>query len=104
MKTDAGSSSLSENGPGNDRGLGSPTPSTWDEPNGKKQWGLLLYLFRQSDNLLINKEIIRQGYGHAYIEYPSDPVRMEEFRAAEQGGAGAHARIVGTDRVELTAN
>jgi len=27
---------------------------------------LLAYVFRQSDNLLVNKEIIRQGYGHTY--------------------------------------
>jgi len=42
------------------------------------------YVFRQSDNLLVNKEIIRQGYGHAYTKYPFDPGRMEEFRAAER--------------------
>ncbi|MGO8896885.1 MAG: thermonuclease family protein [Isosphaeraceae bacterium] len=39
---------------------------------------------RQSDNLLVNKEIIRQGYGHDYVKYPFDPARMEEFRAAER--------------------
>ena len=35
-----------------------------------------------SDNLLVNKEIIRQGYGHAYVKYPFDPEPDEEFRAA----------------------
>ena len=45
---------------------------------------LLAYVFRQSDNLLVNKEIIRQGYGHAYVKYPIDQARMAEFRAAEQ--------------------
>jgi endonuclease YncB( thermonuclease family) len=45
---------------------------------------LLAYVFRQTDNLLVNKEIIRQGYGHAYTKYPFDPARMEEFRAADQ--------------------
>jgi micrococcal nuclease len=44
---------------------------------------LLAYVFRQSGGLLVNKEIIRQGYGHAYTKYPFDPARMEEFRAAE---------------------
>ena len=29
-------------------------------------------------------EIIRQGYGGAYLKYPFDPARMEEFRAAER--------------------
>jgi hypothetical protein len=42
------------------------------------------YVFRQSDNVLVNKEIIRHGYWHAYTKYPFDPVRMEEFRAAER--------------------
>jgi hypothetical protein len=39
---------------------------------------------RQSENLLVNKEIIRQGYGHAFLKYPFDQARMEEFRAAER--------------------
>jgi micrococcal nuclease len=45
---------------------------------------LLAYVFRQKDNLLVNKEIIRQGFGFAYLKYPFDPQRMEDFRAAEQ--------------------
>ena len=32
----------------------------------------------------MNKEIIRQGYGHTYVKYPFDPARMEEFMAAER--------------------
>jgi len=54
-------------------------------PTRRDRYGrLLAYVFRQSDDLLVNKEIIRQGYGHAYTKYPFDPVRMEEFRAAER--------------------
>ena len=34
---------------------------------------LLAYVFRQSDNLLVNKEIIRQGYGHTYTKYAFEP-------------------------------
>ncbi len=45
---------------------------------------LLAYVYRRSDGLLVNKEIIRLGYGHAYTKYPFDPARMEEFRAAER--------------------
>jgi micrococcal nuclease len=52
-------------------------------PTSRDRYGrLLAYVFRQSDGLLVNKEIIRQGYGHAYLKYPFDPARMEEFRAA----------------------
>jgi endonuclease YncB( thermonuclease family) len=54
-------------------------------PTSRDRYGrLLAFVFRQSDNLLVNKEIIRQGYGHAYTKHPFDPARMEEFRAAEQ--------------------
>jgi len=54
-------------------------------PTSRDRYGrLLAYVFRESDNLLVNKEIIRQGYGHAYVKYPFDPTRMEEFRAAER--------------------
>jgi hypothetical protein len=44
----------------------------------------LAHVFRQSDNLLVNKEIIWQGYRHAYTKYPFDLIRMEEVRAAER--------------------
>jgi len=41
-------------------------------PTSRDRYGRLqAYVFRQSDNLLINKEIIRQGYGHAYTKYLS---------------------------------
>jgi micrococcal nuclease len=54
-------------------------------PTSRDRYGrLLAFIFRQSDNLLVNKEIVRQGYGHAYTKYPFDSVRMEEFRAAER--------------------
>jgi len=47
-------------------------------PTSRDRYGRLLALvFRRSDNLLVNKEIIRQGYGHAYTKYPFDPARME---------------------------
>jgi micrococcal nuclease len=54
-------------------------------PTSRDRYGrLLAYVFRRSDNLLVNKEIIRRGYGHAYLKYPFDPARMEEFRTAER--------------------
>jgi len=54
-------------------------------PASRDRYGrLLAYVFRESDNLLINKEIIRQGYGHTYVKYPFDSARMEEFQAAER--------------------
>ena len=54
-------------------------------PTSRDRYGrLLAYVFPESDNLLANKEIIRQGYGHAYVKCPFDSARMEEFRAAER--------------------
>ena len=61
-------------------------------PTSRDRYGrLLAYVFRQSDGVLVNKEIIRQGYGHAYTKYPFDPVRMEQFRAAEREARRATA-------------
>lgn len=45
---------------------------------------MLAYVFWQSDSLLVNKEIIRQVYGHAFTKYSFDSARLKEFRAAEQ--------------------
>jgi micrococcal nuclease len=36
------------------------------------------------NGVLVNKEIIRQGYGHAYVKYPFDRIMMEAFRVAER--------------------
>jgi micrococcal nuclease len=54
-------------------------------PRSRDRYGrLLAYVFRQSDSPLVNQEIVRQGYGHAYRKYPFDPARMQELRAAER--------------------
>ena len=42
----------------------------------------LAYVYRYPDGLFVNAEIIRQGYGHAYIEYPF--VYMDEFLQLER--------------------
>ena len=39
---------------------------------------LLAYVFRSPDGLFVNLEIVRQGYGHAYVKYPFE--HMELFR------------------------
>ena len=41
----------------------------------------LAYVYH--DNKLMNKEIIKKGYGHAYTKYPYEPKRQAEFKAAE---------------------
>ena len=43
---------------------------------------VLAYVYRAPDGLFVNAEIIRQGYGHAYMVYPFK--YMEKFRRLEQ--------------------
>ncbi|MGO9599924.1 MAG: thermonuclease family protein [Isosphaeraceae bacterium] len=45
---------------------------------------LLAYVFRQTDGLFVNKEIIKQGFGFAYLKHRFDPERMDDFRATER--------------------
>jgi micrococcal nuclease len=54
----------------------------------------LAYVYLQPENLLLNAEIIRQGYGHAYTAFP---FRMsEEFRALEREAREAGRGLWGT--------
>jgi len=54
-----------------------PGPSKVD-----KYGRVLAYLYRAPDGLFVNLEIIRQGYGHAYVRYPFQ--YMELFRSYER--------------------
>ncbi len=67
----------------------------------RDRYGRLLRYVFLPDGTLLNAEIIRQGFGHAYIKFPF--ARMEEFRALERsardrriglwaGGAASAAR------------
>jgi len=49
---------------------------------------LLAYVYRASDGLFVNEELIRQGYGHAYTRFPFrylDRFRRLEAEARENG-------------------
>jgi len=48
----------------------------------RDKYGRLLRYVLLPDGTLLNAEIIRQGYGHAYLRYPF--AKMEEFRALER--------------------
>ena len=48
----------------------------------KDRYGRTLAYVRMEDGRLLNEEIIRQGYGHAYTRFPFS--KMEEFREAER--------------------
>jgi len=51
------------------------------QPNRDRYDRLLRYVFLK-DGTCLNVEIIRQGYGHAYVTFPF--ARLEEFRAYER--------------------
>jgi len=61
------------------------------EPGGSRldKYGrTLAYLYRVPDGVFVNLEIVRQGYGHAYTEYPfryMEAFRFYERRARETG-------------------
>lgn len=48
----------------------------------RDRYGRLLRYVYLPDGTLVNVEIIKQGYGHAYVKYPFS--KMEEFRAYER--------------------
>ena len=54
--------------------------------NRDKYGRLLRYVFL-ADGTCVNAEIIRQGYGHAYVRFPFD--RIDEFRALERQARAA---------------
>jgi micrococcal nuclease len=53
----------------------------------------LAYLYL-SDGTFVNREIVRQGYGHAYTEFPFR--HMNDFRAAEQEARSNNRGLWGT--------
>ncbi len=57
-------------------------------PSRIDRYGRTLAYVYLTDGRMLNLEIVRQGYGHAYTKYPFS--RMDEFRAAER-----HAREAG---------
>ena len=55
----------------------------YDPGTGRKdRYGRTLAYIYMPDGTLLNLEIIRRGYGHAYTRFPFS--RMDEFRAAER--------------------
>jgi len=74
---------------------------------GKDRYGRkLAFLYRYPDGLFVNAEIIRQGYGHAYIEYPfeylEEFLQLERFaRRAEKGLWVKHAEEIAESDYDL---
>ena len=60
---------------------GKPVRLEYDWNRRDKYGRTLAYVYRMPDNLFLNAEIVKQGYGHAYTRFPFK--YMEEFRRYE---------------------
>ena len=62
----------------------------YDQQKQDKYGRTLAYLYRVPDGLFVNLEIVRQGYGHAYTQYPFKYLELfrRHERAAREAGRG----------------
>ncbi len=65
------------------------------QPNRDRYGRLLRYVFLE-DGVCLNAEIVRQGYGHAYVKFPF--ARLKEFRAYEREAREAGRGLWGATR------
>ena len=61
---------------------------------------LLAYLYRTPDGLFVNLEIVRQGYGHAYTQFPFK--HMELFRYYGNRARTAGKGLYGTPQPSMS--
>jgi len=59
------------------------------------KYGRTLAFVYLADGRLLNEEIIRQGYGHAYTRHPFAADLMARFREAEREARDAHRGLWG---------
>ena len=57
---------------------------------------LLAYVYRAPNGLFVNAEIVRQGYGHAYVKYPFK--YMEQFKRLESAARSAKRGLWSPER------
>jgi micrococcal nuclease len=73
----------------------------YDWPKTDRYGRLLAYVYRASEGLFVNAEIIRQGYGHACTQYPF--TYLEEFRAYERAARDARRGLWGEEPAAVGA-
>ena len=59
---------------------------------------VLAYVYRAPNGLFVNAEIIRQGYGHAYVDYPFK--YMEQFKKIQRFAMEAKKGLWGPKPIE----
>ena len=62
---------------------------------------LLAYLYRAPDGLFVNLEIVRQGYGHAYTQFPFK--HIESFRYYGNRARTAGKGLYGVPQARVTS-
>lgn len=80
--------------------LGESVYLRFDGNKTDKYGRLLAYLYRAPDGLFVNLEIVRQGYGHAYTQFPFK--HMELFRTYERRAREAGKGLWGETAVEAS--
>lgn len=67
----------------------------FDVDQADKYGRLLAYLYRAPDGLFVNLEIVRQGYGHAYTDFPfKHSVLFQHYSAkAREAGKGLYGVV-----------
>ncbi len=63
---------------------------------------MLAYIFRAPDGMFVNLELVRQGYGRAYIRYPFE--HMELFQAYETRAMESRKGLWGLSETESSAD
>jgi micrococcal nuclease len=80
--------------------LGEEVYLRFDTDKTDKYGRMLAYLYRAPDGLFVNLEIVRQGYGHAYTQFPFK--HMELFRYYEQRAREAGKGLWSNTAVSIT--
>ena len=80
--------------------LGESVYLRFDVDRTDKYGRLLAYLYRAPDGLFVNLEIVRQGYGHAYTQFPFK--HMELFRYYGNRASAAGKGLYGTSQPSMS--
>ena len=80
--------------------LGESVYLRFDIDKTDKYGRLLAYLYRAPDGLFVNLEIVRQGYGHAYTQFPFK--HMEVFRYYGNRARTAGKGLYGTPQPSVS--
>lgn len=73
--------------------VGQTVRLAFDQTRTDRYGRTLAYLFL-ADGTLVNREIIRRGFGHAYLEFPF--TMMEDFRSAQREAMAARVGLWST--------